>query len=163
MKEFYKNFFLNMNEDDQNAKSYDNIIKVLEEMQNRRGDPQKNSFHSNSENDFDAKILEYDKFENPFLYKRNFHNGNLNQLFVTSDGDSQPFFSTDTQLEFLGSLRIWQVAAILIAFIMLMGKPLEFLYFLTFNYYFDSTGDIFVPQIKQSIHTLFALSPGSQQ
>lgn len=126
MKEFYRNFFLNMNEDDQDAKSYENVIKVLEEMQNRRLDPQIKSFHSNSENEFDAKILEYDKFENPFLYKRNFRNGNLNQLFVASDGDSQPFFSTDTQLEFLGSLRIWQVAAILIAFIMLMGKLSEF-------------------------------------
>ncbi|RNA17480.1 hypothetical protein BpHYR1_024370 [Brachionus plicatilis] len=107
-----------MNEEEESSKSYDNIIRLLEEMQNR---PQTNNFHSNTENEFDTKILEYDRLENPFLYKRNFRHGNINQLFVSADTEPQTLLSTDTQLEFLGSLRIWQVAAILIAFFMFMA------------------------------------------
>lgn len=121
MKEFYKNFFLNMNEEEPSSKNYENVIKLLEDMQNRRSDPHTNNVQSNTESDFDAKILEYDQLDNPFLFRRNFRHGNLNQLFVSTDTDSQSFLSTDTQLEFLGSLRIWQVAAILIAFLMFIG------------------------------------------
>ncbi|CAF0796443.1 unnamed protein product [Brachionus calyciflorus] len=127
MKEFYRNFFLNLNEEEtSNQDNYDSIIQILEKIQSRPKTTDNLDSDANMDFRFDQNILEYDNHENPFLAnKRNFRLGDLNRLFVGSDDSlyttSSSIFNTDTQLEFLGSLRIWQVAAIMIAFVMFLA------------------------------------------
>lgn len=141
MKEFYKSLLLSLNDDETNEKeSEENLLKLFDRIRNSKssGDSLMDDELQNQNNfeyNLEQRYLEDENLENPFLVNRKLnHNNrfsNLNKLFVSSErvdlGDyksprSLIDFNTDTKIDFFGGLTIWQITAILIAFLMFIGK-----------------------------------------
>jgi hypothetical protein len=143
MKEYYKSELLNLNDyensdgDDYDYKGLSNLInKILlssktNNMNRKANGNVLNEYESSDEinnlqpevdYNLEQRFIEKD-LQNPFLIAKNKVSlGNV--LSYSSDSDfseSDDYFNTNTRIDALGGLTLWQLTAIMIAILMFIG------------------------------------------
>ena len=150
MKEFIKNLMMNLNDDDSesenNNKNYDLINLFRQRTANGNIRPTLNNYDYDyklndgesenflvNENNYNIRNSDYveqrfmdENLEiNPFLVDKKKYGNGLKKLFVNSDAGTSDYineFNTETKIDFLGGLTLWQFTAIIIAILIFIGN-----------------------------------------
>jgi hypothetical protein len=141
MKEDYKSAFLNLNDyENSEADDYESLSNLIKKIilsskttnMNRKANANALSEYENSDEtnnlqpdldyNLEQRFMEKD-LQNPFLIVKNKVSlGNV--LSYSSDSDfNEPgdYFNTNTRIDALGGLNLWQLTAIIIAVLMFIG------------------------------------------
>ena len=147
MKEFLKNLMLNLNEDesdsDTNAnninKNYD-LINLFKQSSNKKQnfnydyeyklDNEVDAFLVNENKltpqghvHFEQRLMDESLEQNPFLIDKKKYGNSLKKLFINSETEtSYNDFNTETRIDLLGGLTLWQFTAIIFAALICIGK-----------------------------------------
>ena len=133
MKEFLKKLMLNLNEDESENesninKNYDlvHLFKQTPKNSNfnydydyKLDDVLDNELSSQNKENLEQRFMDENQEVNPFLVDRKKYGNSLKKLFVNSESSDTSFssFSTETKIELLGGLTLWQFTAIIFAFL----------------------------------------------
>ena len=139
MKEFLKKLMLNLNDDDIDSetnsnsfnKNYD-LINLFKHASNKKQNPNYD-YEYKLDNDADVFLLNENKLSqrfmdesletNPFLIDKKKYGTSLKKLFINSESETNyNDFNTETRIEILGGLTLWQFTAIIFAVLFFLGK-----------------------------------------
>lgn len=107
-----------------------------------------------------AENINNNGLDNPFLVNRSQRNG-LRRLFLSSDpddleqqrqssGQNEFEFNSDTRIALLGGLTIWQLTAVVLAFILVFCK-LEYLFFFKWRFFYPILTSLYLYSLFYSM------------
>ena len=143
-EEYMQKIFQKLNEDENEGKenNYD-LVNLFNRIQNSK---QLNSYEDSA--NYESEAITQDKdmssfdfnleqklmdesLEKQLLIKENSRSSDLSRLFISSDPLNSPNsedFNSDTKLNSLGGISLWQLTAIVFLILILIGKILSYIF-----------------------------------